>query len=120
MERVRVDADGVHQRGGFRKGPRRQLHHQRVPALGERGESRSFARSLLCARARAPPLASFEPNPSLAQVLDNALQGQETANFEFPLITKSGARIEVLLNASPRSDEGKVIGVVGIGCAPFV
>ena len=39
-----------------------------------------------------------------------------TANFEFPLITKAGARIEVLLNATTRRDEhGKVIGVVGIG-----
>jgi PAS domain-containing protein len=38
------------------------------------------------------------------------------ANFEFPLITKAGARIEVLLNATTRRNEhGKVIGVVGIG-----
>jgi len=45
-----------------------------------------------------------------------ALDGVETANFEFPLITKAGARIEVLLNATTRRNEhGKVIGVVGIG-----
>ena len=49
-------------------------------------------------------------------VLDRALDGVETANFEFPLITKAGARIEVLLNATTRRNEhGKVIGVVGIG-----
>ena len=49
-------------------------------------------------------------------VLDQALGGEETANFEFPLITKGGARIEILLNATTRRDEhGKVIGVVGIG-----
>lgn len=37
-------------------------------------------------------------------------------NFEFPLITKHGVRIEVLLNATTRRDEqGNVIGVVGIG-----
>ncbi|KAL7463164.1 hypothetical protein ACHAXS_003538, partial [Conticribra weissflogii] len=49
-------------------------------------------------------------------VLDRALQGSETENFEFPLITKSGARIEVLLNATTRRDEqGNIIGVVGIG-----
>jgi hypothetical protein len=49
-------------------------------------------------------------------VLDRALEGVETANFEFPLITKAGARIEVLLNATTRRNEhGKVIGVVGIG-----
>ena len=50
------------------------------------------------------------------KVLDMALQGDETENFEFPLITKGGARIEVLLNATTRRDEqGNIIGVVGIG-----
>jgi PAS domain S-box-containing protein len=49
-------------------------------------------------------------------VLDQALHGIETANFQFPLITKNGERIEVLLNATTRRDEqGNVIGVVGIG-----
>jgi PAS domain-containing protein len=53
---------------------------------------------------------------SVQAVLDKALDGVETANFEFPLITKAGARIEVLLNATTRRNEhGKVIGVVGIG-----
>ena len=53
---------------------------------------------------------------SVQAVLDQALHGEETANFEFPLITKAGARIEVLLNATTRRDEqGNVIGVVGIG-----
>jgi len=38
------------------------------------------------------------------------------ANFEFPLMTKAGIRLEVLLNATTRRDEqGNVIGVVGIG-----
>ena len=49
-------------------------------------------------------------------VLDQALNGEETANFEFPLLTKGGVRLEVLLNATTRRDEqGNVIGVVGIG-----
>jgi PAS domain S-box-containing protein len=49
-------------------------------------------------------------------VLDMALHGEETANFEFPLMTKAGVRLDVLLNATTRRDEqGKVIGVVGIG-----
>ena len=59
---------------------------------------------------------SKEFQSSVKQVLDNALQGKETSNFEFPLITKSGTRVEILLNATTRRDEhGKVIGVVGIG-----
>ena len=53
---------------------------------------------------------------SVQDVLQKALQGNETANFEFPLITKGGVRLEVLLNATTRRDEhGKIIGVVGIG-----
>ena len=31
--------------------------------------------------------------------VDQALEGDETTNFKFPLITKSGYRVEVLLNA---------------------
>ena len=83
-------------------------------------------------------------------VLDQSLAGDETDNFEFPLasslcsffdichpnrpplifliitflfylqITKGGARIEVLLNATTRRDEqGNVIGVVGKILAQF-
>ena len=36
--------------------------------------------------------------------------------FEFPVLTKAGVRLEVLLNATTRRDEqGNIIGVVGIG-----
>ena len=57
-----------------------------------------------------------EYRAAVSAVLDKALRGKETANFEFPLITKNGVRIEVLLNATTRRDEqGNVIGVVGIG-----
>ena len=50
------------------------------------------------------------------EVFRNALNGVETANFEFPLVTKTGTRVEVLLNATTRRDEQKhVVGVVGIG-----
>ena len=49
-------------------------------------------------------------------VLDNALRGEETANCEFPLYTKGGERLMVLLNASTRRDvDGKIAGVLGIG-----
>jgi len=50
------------------------------------------------------------------QVLDNALKGEELANYEFPLYTKDGKRIEVLLNATTRRDmDGNITGVIGIG-----
>jgi PAS domain S-box-containing protein len=53
---------------------------------------------------------------AVKKVLDNALKGKETANYEFPLFTKSGKRIMVLLNSSTRRNvDGKVIGVIGVG-----
>jgi PAS domain S-box-containing protein len=39
---------------------------------------------------------------AVSTMLEKALKGEETANFEFPLITKHGVRIEVLLNATTR------------------
>ncbi|MFT4664919.1 MAG: signal transduction histidine kinase, partial [Gammaproteobacteria bacterium] len=48
--------------------------------------------------------------------LDNALKGQETANYEFPLFTKDGQRVMVLLNASTRRNaEDEIVGVIGVG-----
>ena len=50
------------------------------------------------------------------RVLDNALKGQEIANYEFPLFTKDGQRVMVLLNASTRRNaNGKIVGVLGVG-----
>ncbi|CAK0869931.1 unnamed protein product [Prorocentrum cordatum] len=49
-------------------------------------------------------------------VLAEALKGDETASFEFPLATKDGKRIDILLNATTRRDEhGAVVGVLGVG-----
>jgi PAS domain S-box-containing protein len=49
-------------------------------------------------------------------ILDNALKGQETANYEFPLFTKAGQRVMVLLNASTRRNaEDEIVGVIGVG-----
>jgi PAS domain-containing protein len=53
---------------------------------------------------------------SVKEVLDNALKGRETANFEFPLYTKDRLRVEVLLNATTRRDvSGAVVGMIGVG-----
>ncbi len=57
-----------------------------------------------------------EYRKSVKQVLDNALKGEETANYEFPLFTKDGKRVMVLLNSSTRrNSEGKIVGVLGVG-----
>jgi PAS domain S-box-containing protein len=53
---------------------------------------------------------------SVGEVLERALKGEETANYEFPLFTKSGNRVDVLLNSTTRRDSsGRIIGVVGVG-----
>ncbi|MFT6969079.1 MAG: PAS domain S-box-containing protein [Cellvibrionaceae bacterium] len=53
---------------------------------------------------------------SVGLVLANALRGDETANYEFPLYTKTGDRIDILLNSSTRRNAlGNIVGVVGVG-----
>ena len=53
---------------------------------------------------------------SVKGVLDEALTGRETANYEFPLYSKTNARVDVLLNSTTRRDsQGGVVGVVGVG-----
>jgi PAS domain S-box-containing protein len=52
-----------------------------------------------------------EYKAAVKEVLDNALQGSETANFEFPLFTKDQTRVEILLNATTRRDaNGDITG----------
>ena len=53
---------------------------------------------------------------AVKQVLDRALGGEETGNYEFRLDTKSGERVDVLLNSTTRRDAaGNIVGVIGIG-----
>jgi PAS domain S-box-containing protein len=61
-------------------------------------------------------LVADENKTAVKRVLDNALKGDETANYEFALTTRSGEKISVLLNSTTRRDaSGKIIGVVGVG-----
>lgn len=73
-----------------------------------------------CLIARTPPRGRFittEYREQVQRVLSSALAGgQGTDNFIFPLFTRQGERVEVLLNATPRVDEtGAVVGVLGVG-----
>lgn len=53
---------------------------------------------------------------AVREVLDKALLGTETSNYEFPLFTKSGNEIYLLLNAtSRRAKDATILGVIGIG-----
>ncbi|MFT7007722.1 MAG: PAS domain S-box-containing protein [Colwellia sp.] len=53
---------------------------------------------------------------SVNDVLQKALKGDNTSNFEFPLYTKDNNLVRVLLNATTRRNaNGDVVGVVGVG-----
>ena len=53
---------------------------------------------------------------SVLAVLENALKGKGTDNFEFPLYSSSGKKVEVLLNATTRVDANNMpTGVIGVG-----
>ena len=75
-----------------------------------------FSRDEVMGRSLVRGFITSEFQDSVQEVLQMALQGKETANFEFPLFTKQGQRVELLLNAATRRDaEGSVVGVVGVG-----
>lgn len=53
---------------------------------------------------------------SVEKVLNIALQGHETSNYEMQIFAKNGKRVMILLNATTRRDiHGNIVGVVGIG-----
>jgi PAS domain S-box-containing protein len=52
---------------------------------------------------------------SVHEVMDNALNGKETSNYELEFQTKGGTIRYLLVNATTRRDaEGNVVGVVGV------
>ncbi len=53
---------------------------------------------------------------SVGEVLQKALKGEETANYEFLLFTKSGDRVDILLNSRTRRNAtGQIVGVIVVG-----
>ena len=53
---------------------------------------------------------------SVRQVLMHALNGIESTNFELPLYSRNGTRVELSLNATTRhSAKGEVVGAVMVG-----
>ena len=55
---------------------------------------------------------------SVQEVLDNALQGRETSNYELEFRTKSNEIRYLLVNATTRRDpHNNIVGVVGVAQA---
>ena len=79
-------------------------------------EITKFSREEVLGKDLVEVYISLDYRASVRQVLLNALQGQVTANFEFPLNTKDYRCVEVLLNATPRTDaSGRIVGMLGVG-----
>jgi PAS domain S-box-containing protein len=75
-----------------------------------------FSKSEVMGRDLVAEFIADDYKTSVGEVLAKALQGDETANYEFPLFTQSGERVDVLLNSTTRCDaSGKIVGVVGVG-----
>ena len=75
-----------------------------------------FSKEEVMGQSLVGKFITAEFQDSVQDVLQKALAGEETANFEFPLYTKDGRRVEVLLNAATRRDvSGEIVGVVGVG-----
>ena len=54
---------------------------------------------------------------SVQEVLDNALRGNETSNYELEFRTKSDETRYLLVNATTRRNaDGHIVGVVGMCC----
>jgi PAS domain S-box-containing protein len=59
---------------------------------------------------------SEESRASVSDVLQLALNGNETSNYELLLFTKDNRKVIVLLNATIRRNaRGEIIGVIGVG-----
>ncbi len=75
-----------------------------------------FTKDEVMGRDLVADFISDDYKTSVKEVLDKALKGEETDNYEFPLYTKSGGRVDILLNSTTRRDaSGKIVGVVGVG-----
>jgi PAS domain S-box-containing protein len=52
---------------------------------------------------------------SVNKILQNALKGELSTNFEFPLFNQAGDRTDMLLNSTTRRDAaGQIFGVIGL------
>ncbi len=79
-------------------------------------EITSFTREEMIGKDLATLCIGADFRRAFRDVLDSALLGQGTANFELPLFTKDQRRVEMLLNVTPRTDiSGGVIGMLGVG-----
>jgi PAS domain S-box-containing protein len=75
-----------------------------------------FSREEMFGKNLVEAYISADLRASVRKVLDSALLGNGTADFELPLYSKDQRRLEVILNVTPRTDEsGNFVGVLCVG-----
>jgi PAS domain S-box-containing protein len=91
--------------------------HGLVNEWNQRAETiTGFSKTEVMGRDLVAEFIADDYKASVGEVLAKALKGEETANYEFPLFTQSGDRVDVLLNSTTRRDaSGQIVGVVGVG-----
>ncbi|MFB3062063.1 MAG: PAS domain S-box protein [Candidatus Binatia bacterium] len=79
-------------------------------------EITGFAKDEVMGRMLVEEFIEEDYRASFQDVLDKALVGDETSNFEMSLNTKKGERVLLLLGTTTRRDDsGIVVGVVSVG-----
>ena len=79
-------------------------------------EITGYSRDEILGKSFVSMLISAEYQSSVNEVLELALSGEQTANYESPIRTRDGRTVQILLNASTRRDDaGNIVGVIGIG-----
>ena len=80
------------------------------------GEITGFAKDEVMGRMLVEEFIGEVYRASFQDVLDKALVGDETSNFEMSLKTKDGGRVLLLLGTTTRRDDLRaVVGVVSVG-----
>ena len=80
------------------------------------GEITGFAKDEVMGRMLVEEIIEEDYRASFQDVLDKALVGDETSNFEMSLNTKDDERVLLLLGTTTRRDDsGAVVGVVSVG-----
>jgi PAS domain S-box-containing protein len=83
---------------------------------GKAAEITAFSKEEVMGQNLVLKFITAEFQESVQEVLEKALSGHGTDDFIFPLFTKHGERVEVLLNATPRRNkDAAVVGVLGVG-----
>ncbi len=75
-----------------------------------------YQKSEVMGRSLINEFVSDDYKESIKEGLKQAMAGNETVNYEFPIYAKNSNRVDILMNWTTRCDAaGNIIGVIGVG-----